>query len=191
MGYLSNGLPGYRDVRKDEDRTFVENFWGLEKDSIKSQPGPTITEAVDYILDGKIKFLWVVCTNPAITLPNLNKVRKALENVFLVVQDAYWNESCSYANLILPAAQMGEKEGVMTGLDRTITFCQKFSEPPGESKPDWQIFKKLAHHLGFEKYFSYENSKDVFEELKEITKGRLCDISSLSYENMPMRWGKR
>ncbi|ACD65702.1 MAG TPA: nitrate reductase [Sulfurihydrogenibium sp.] len=191
MGYLSNGLPGYRDVRKDEDRAFVENFWGLEKGSIKSQPGPTITEAVDYILDGKIKFLWVVCTNPAITLPNLNKVRKALENVFLVVQDAYWNESCSYANLILPAAQMGEKEGIMTGSDRTITFCQKFSEPPGESKPDWQIFKEFAHRLGFEKYFSYENSKDVFEELKEITKGRLCDISSLSYENMPMRWGKR
>jgi ferredoxin-nitrate reductase len=191
MGYLSNGLPGYRDVRNEEDRTFVESFWGLEKGTIKAQPGPTITEAIDLMLDGKIKFLWVVCTNPAITLPNLNKVKKALETVFLVVQDAYWNEACSFANLLLPTAQMGEKEGIMTGSDRTLTLCQKFSEPPGFAKPDWQIFKELVHHLGFEKYFPYENSKDVFEELKELTKGRLCDISGYSYDVLPKRWGRR
>ena len=191
MGYLSNGLPGYRDVRNEEDRTFVESFWGLEKGTIKAQPGPTITEAIDLMLEGKIKFLWVVCTNPAITLPNLNNVKKALEKVFLVVQDAYWNETCSFANLLLPTAQMGEKESVMTGSDRTLTFCEKFSEPPGFAKPYWQIFKGLAHHLGFKKYFPYENSKDVFEELKELTKGRLCDISSYSYDVLPKRWGRR
>ena len=79
MGYLSNGLPGYRDVRKEEDREFMEAFWGIPTGSIKPEPGPTITEAIDLMLKGDIKFLWVVATNPAITLPNLGKVWYKLE----------------------------------------------------------------------------------------------------------------
>lgn len=191
MGYLSNGLPGYRDVRREEDRTFMEDFWGIERGSIKPKPGPTITEAIDLMLKGEIEFLWVVCTNPAVTLPNLKKVWEALEKVFLVVQDAYWNDTCEFANLILPASQMGEKEGVMTASDRTLTLCEKFSEPPGEAKPDWVIFKELAEYLGYGKHFSYKSSKNVFNELKLSTKGRLCDISEFTYEQLPKRWGKR
>lgn len=191
MGYLSNGLPGYRDVRKEEDRNFVEDFWNIERGSIKPEPGPTITEAIDLILEDRIKLLWVVCTNPAVTLPNLGKVWKALEKVFLVVQDAYWNHTCNFANLVLPAAQMGEKTGVMTSSDRTVSLCEKFSEPPGEAKPDWLIFKELAHRLGFKEQFPYEDAQSVFEEIRSITKGRLCDYSELSYEKLPQRWGKR
>ena len=146
VGYLSNGLPGYRDVRNEEDRKFIENFWGVE--GIKETPGPTITEAIDLILRGEVKFLWVVCTNPAVSLPSLKKVEKALEKVFLVVQDAYYNDTVNFANLVLPAAQVGEKEGVMTGSDRTITLCEKFREPVGEAKPDWKIFTELAKTHG-------------------------------------------
>lgn len=189
MGYLSNGLPGYRDVRKEEDREFMEAFWGISKGSIKGEPGPTITEVIDFILEGKINFLWVVGTNPAVTLPNLKKVWKAFEKVFLVVQDAYWNDTCNFANLLLPAAQMGEKEGVMTGSDRTLTLCRKFSNAPGEAKPDWKIFVDLAHKMGYEDYFSYASSEDIFKELRDATKDRLCDISSFSYKDLPRRWG--
>ncbi len=189
VGYLSNGLPGYRDVRNPEDRKFIEEFWGVK--GIKPKPGPTITEAVDLILEGKIRFLWVVCTNPAVSLPELGKVRKALEKVFLVVQDAYWNDTCEFANLILPASQVGEKEGVMTGSDRTVTFCEKFSKPYGESKPDWLIFTELARKMGGERLFPYRSSRDVFEEFKVSTKGRICDMSGLSYEGLPARWGRR
>ncbi|MEN3028620.1 MAG: molybdopterin dinucleotide binding domain-containing protein, partial [Aquificaceae bacterium] len=191
MGYLCHGLPGYRDVRSASDRTFMEVFWGIERGSIKDAPGPTITEALELMLEGRIKLLWVVCTNPALTLPNLNKVWRALERVFLVVQDAYWTRTCELANLVLPAAQMGEKQGVMTGSDRTISLCEKFSEPPGEAKPDWLIFRELAHRLGYGRAFDYENTQDIFEELKEATRGRLCDYSALSYENLPARWGRR
>ena len=189
MGYLSNGLPGYRDVRNEEDRVFMEDFWNIEKGSIKSMPGPTITEAIDLMLEEKIKFLWVVCTNPAVTLPNLKKVWKALEKVFLVVQDAYWSDTCTFANLVLPAAQMGEKEGVMTGSDRTITKCEKFSDPPGESKPDWLIFTELAERLGYGKHFQYRKSEDIFEELKLSTRERLCEIIGFNYKELPKRWG--
>jgi ferredoxin-nitrate reductase len=191
MGYMSNGLPGYRDVRNQEDKEFMERFWGVSRGSIKATPGPTITEAIDLILAEKIKLLWVVCTNPAITLPNLDKVWKALEKVFLVVQDAYWNDTCSFANLILPAAQMGEKKGIMTASDRTITFNNSFAKPPGGAKADWLIFTELANHLGYGKHFSYKSEEEIFDELKQCTKGRLCDISSFTYRDLPKRWGKR
>lgn len=189
VGYLSNGLPGYRDVRNEEDRKFIENFWGVE--GIKETPGPTITEAIDLILRGEVKFLWVVCTNPAVSLPSLKKVEKALEKVFLVVQDAYYNDTVNFANLVLPAAQVGEKEGVMTGSDRTITLCEKFREPVGEAKPDWKIFTELAKHMGGENLFPYRKAEDIFNEFKNTTKGRLCDISHLSYEDLPARWGRK
>ena len=189
VGYLSNGLPGYRDVRDPSDREFMERFWGVK--GIRDRPGPTVTRAIDLILEGKIKLMWVVCTNPAVSLPELGKVHRALRNVFLVVQDAYWNDTCELANLILPSAQLGEKEGVMTGSDRTVTFCEKFASAPGEAKPDWLIFRELAEVMGGGKLFPYRSPRDVFEEFKESTRGRICDISALSYESMPARWGRR
>ncbi|ADG13229.1 molybdopterin oxidoreductase [Methanocaldococcus infernus ME] len=191
VGYLCNGLPGFRDVRNEEDRKFMEEFWGIERGKIKEKPGYSITEAIDKILEGEIKFLWIVCTNPAVSMPNLNKFLKALkkEDLFVVVQDSYFTDTCKYANLILPAAQWGEKEGVMTGGDRTVTYCSKFREPPKNAKPDWKIFTELAQRMGGEELFPYKNSREIFEEFKRCTKGRLCDISEFNYENLPKRWG--
>lgn len=189
VGYMNAGLPGYRDVRSREDREFIEAFWKTE--GINPEPGPTITEAIDLILEGRIKFLWVVGTNPVVSLPKLSKVREALKKVFLVVQDAYWNDTCRFADLILPSAQLGEKEGVMTGSDRTLTLCRKFREPYQEAKPDWEIFTELARRLGFEKAFPYRKAEEIFEEFKESTRGRLCDMTDLNYGSLPRRWGER
>ncbi len=189
VGYLSNGLPGYRDVRNPEDRKFIEKFWKAE--NISPTPGPTVTEAIEEILQGKIKLFWTVCTNPTVSMPELSKVEKALEKAFLVVQDSYWNDTCEYANLILPASQVGEKEGIMTGSDRTITYCHSFKEPFGDSKPDWLIFTQLAQKMGKGNMFPYAQPEDVFNEFKLTTSGRLCDISKLSYKELPARWGNR
>ncbi|ADC70087.1 molybdopterin oxidoreductase [Methanocaldococcus sp. FS406-22] len=191
VGYLSNGLPGYRDVRNKEDREFIEDFWGIERGKIKDKPGCSITEAIDKILEGEIKFLWIVCTNPAVSMPNLNKFKKALEkdDVFVVVQDAYYTDTMQFANLILPATHWGEEEGVMTGGDRTVTLCRKFREPPKNAKFEWQIFVELAQRMGGEKLFPYKNSREIFDEYKKATKGRLCDISDFEYEDLPKRWG--
>ena len=191
VGYLVNGLPGYRDVRNEEDRKFMENFWGLPEGSIKPTPEGTIVEAVDKMLSGDIKLLWIVCTNPAVTMPNLNKFWKALENTFVIVQDAYLTDTVDFANLVLPASQWGEKEGVMTSSDRTITHNQPFREPPPQCKHDWQIFCEVAKEMGWGKQFSYKNSREIFEEYKQTTKDRLCDISSWTYEDLPKQWGGR
>ncbi len=189
VGYLSNGLPGYRDVRNEEDRREIEKFWRVE--GIKDKPGPTITEAIELILEGKIRFLWNVCTNPAVSLPDLNRVHRALRDVFLVVQDAYWNDTCELANLVLPASQQGEKVGTMTGSDRTLTLCEAFSPPYGSSKPDWLIFTELSARMGGSDLFPYREPEDVFNEFKRTTEGRMCDISRLDYSSLPARWGDR
>ncbi len=189
VGYLVNGLPGYRDVRNTEDRAFMEKFWGVPEGSIKDKPGTTIVEAMDSMINGDIKLLWIVCTNPAVTMPNLNKFWRALRNTFVIVQDAYLTDSVDYANLVLPASQWGEKEGVMTSSDRTITHNKPFRQPPEQCKHDWQIFCEVAKEMGWEKQFSYKNSREIFDEYKQTTKGRLCDISDWSYEDLPKQWG--
>lgn len=189
VGYFVNGLPGYRDVRNDKDREFIEQFWGIEKASIKPIPGPTIVEAIDKMLNGDIKLLWIVCTNPAVTMPNLNKFWKALQNTFVIVQDAYMTDTVDFANLVLPATQWGEKEGIMTGSDRTITLNRPFKEPPPQCKHDWQIFCEVAKKLGWKDKFNYKNARQIFDEYKKTTKGRLCDISYWEYEDLPKQWG--
>ncbi|HIE58665.1 MAG TPA: nitrate reductase [Hydrogenothermaceae bacterium] len=189
VGYLVNGLPGYRDVRNEEDRKFIEKFWDIPEGSINPKPGEAYIEAIDKMLNREINFLWIVCTNPAVTMPNLNKFWKALENTFVVVQDAYMTDTVDFANLVLPATQWGEKEGVMTGSDRTITHNKPFKQPPSQCKHDWEIFCEVAKKLGWEKSFSYENSRQIFDEYKQTTKGRLCDISDFKYEDLPKKWG--
>ncbi len=189
VGYLVNGLPGYRDVRNSEDRKFMEKFWNIPEGSIKPTPGKTIVEAIDDIIEGKIKLLWIVCTNPAVTMPNLEKFWKALENTFVIVQDAYLTDTMDFANLVLPATQWGEKEGVMTGSDRTITFNKRFKEAPPQCKHDWEIFVEVAKRMGWEKWFNYKNNEEIFNEYKKSTAGRLCDISSFSYDQLPKQWG--
>ncbi len=191
VGYLVNGLPGYRDVRNEEDRRFMEQFWGIPEGSIKEKPGKTVVEAVDEMIKGQIKLLWIVCTNPAVTMPNLNKFWRALRNTFVVVQDAYLTDSVDYANLVLPATQWGEKEGVMTGSDRTITYNRAFKQPPPQCKHDWEIFCEVAKKMGWGEFFDYRNSREIFNEFKKTTKGRLCDISYWDYEDLPKQWGDR
>jgi len=189
VGYLVNGLPGYRDVRNPDDRRFMEEYWGLPEGSIKEKPGQTIVEAVDGMINGEIKLLWIVCTNPAVTMPNLNKFWKALRNTFVIVQDAYLTDSVDYANLVLPATQWGEKEGVMTGSDRTVTYNRPFAEAPPQCKHDWEIFCMVAKEMGWGEAFPYSSSEEIFNEYKKTTEGRLCDISKWSYKDLPKQWG--
>ncbi|WP_457641204.1 molybdopterin-dependent oxidoreductase [Persephonella sp.] len=189
VGYLVNGLPGYRDVRNEEDRKFMEKFWNIPEGSIKDKPGITAVEVMDKIINGEIKLFWIVCTNPAVTMPNLNKFWKALRNIFVVVQDAYLTDSVDYANLVLPASQWGEKEGVMTGSDRTITYNKPFRDPPEQCKHDWEIFCEIAKKMGWGEAFSYKSTREIFDEYKKTTAGRLCDISNWNYEDLPKQWG--
>jgi len=193
-GGLAHLLPGYRSVKKSEDRSDVEQFWGLAQGSISSNPGKTAWEMITALESNEVKVLWIAATNPAVSMPDLRRTKSALlSSPFTIYQDAFYpTETASYAHLVLPAAAWGEKTGVMTNSERVVTLCKAFRDPLGEAKPDWQIFAQVGRRLGFEKQFDYVNSAQVYKEFAELTKNRLCDISGLSHEKLakkgPQQW---
>ncbi len=190
VGYLSNALPGYRDVRNRDDRIACETHWSLPKNAISSEVGITITEAVDFILCNKIRFLWVACTNPLLSLPNVEKTKRALESpdLFLVVQDCVLSETAALANLVLPTFGWGEKEGSMTNSERFIKRVRPFKSPPSGAKSDLDIICDVAKKLGLSG-FEYHNTQEVYDEYKVLTTKRLCDQSTQEYDTLSYQWG--
>jgi ferredoxin-nitrate reductase len=141
VGGLSHLLPGYRSVANLADRAAVEQFWRVPHGRIASEPGLTALEQFEALAGGRVKAIWILCTNPAVSAPDIDLIEKALRQAELVVvQDAYHPTATSrFAHVILPAAQWSEKEGVMTNSERRLTYMPKLAEPPGEALPDWKI----------------------------------------------------
>lgn len=193
-GGLSHLLPGYRSVKNAEHRQEVEDFWGLERGKISPIPGLTAWEMITGLESGIVQLLWIAATNPAVSMPDLERTKKALLNSpFTIYQDAYCpTETASYAHLLLPAAQWGEKTGIMTNSERRVTLCSAFKTPPKEAKPDWKIFAEVGRRLGFEDQFNFQNSSQVYQEFVQLTRYRPCDMSGLSHEflsiNGPTHW---
>ncbi|WP_294893359.1 MULTISPECIES: molybdopterin-dependent oxidoreductase, partial [unclassified Sulfuricurvum] len=185
VGYLSNGLPGYRDVRNPQDREVCERHWNLSSNSISSEIGITITDAIEKILHNDIRLLWVACTNPFLTLPDVSKTRSALlqNDLFLVVQDCVLSETASLANLVLPSAAWGEKEGSMTNSERFIKRVRAFKPAPDGAKSDMSIVCDVAKALGFSG-FDFTEPSEVYHEYQILTKSRLCDQSTQEYETL-------
>ncbi|RMF22964.1 MAG: nitrate reductase [Cyanobacteria bacterium J083] len=182
-GGLSHILPGYRVVKNPEHRAEVEQAWGLPPGSISPEPGLDAWAMIRGLEMGTVGLLWVAATNPAVSMPDLERTKKALlKSPFTICQDAYYpTETANYAHLLLPAAQWGEKTGVMTNSERVVTLCPQFRQPPGEARPDWEIFAEVGRRLGFTKEFNFANSAEVYAEFVSLTKGRPCDMSGLTH----------
>lgn len=192
VGGLANLLPGYRTSENPEHRREVEEAWNLAPGSIPEAWGLPATEMFRALDDGDIKFLWVAATNPAASFPDLDRARRAMRNAeFVVVQDAYPTETTLLADLVLPAAQWGEKAGAMTNSERRVSLVEKVVEPPGEARADWEIFAGVARALGFERDFAWKDSAAVYDEYKELTRDTPVDITGLSHERLrrgPRQW---
>lgn len=192
VGGLANLLPGYRTSENPEHRREIEEAWGLASGSIPEAWGLSATEIFRALQNGDLKFLWIAATNPAASFPDLDRVRRALRNAeFVVVQDAYPTETTAYADLVLPAAQWGEKAGVMTNSERRVSIVEKVVDPAGEARPDWEIFAGVARELGFGKAFAWENSAEVYDEYKELTRGTVVEVTGLSHDRLrrgPVQW---
>ncbi|HEU4708654.1 MAG TPA: molybdopterin-dependent oxidoreductase [Methylophilaceae bacterium] len=200
VGGMANLLPAHRDLANAEHRAQIAEFWGVEE--VPASPGKTAVEMFDALRDGSIKAVWIACTNPAQSMPDLNKVHAALEKAELVVlQEAYGNtDTAAYADVLLPATTWGEKEGTVTNSERRITHFQAAVSAPGETRPDWQIAADFALRLGplldkgdqAIRMFSYTHPEQVFDEHRETTRGRDLDITGLSYAmldvNGPQQW---
>lgn len=197
VGGMANLLSGHRDLSKPEDRAEVANLWGV--DDVPATPGKTAVEMFDAVKSGQIKAIWIACTNPAHSMPDLNNVIAALDNAELVVlQDAFNNtDSNQYADVVFPATTWGEKEGTVTNSERRITRLNSAAKKPGETRHDWEIgvefAQRLEKKLARDKtLFAYPTTESIFNEHRETTRGRDLDITGLSYELLetqgPQQW---
>jgi len=197
VGGMANLLSGHRDLANPEHRAEVASLWGIE--SVPDLPGKSAVDMFKAVKDGSIKAIWIACTNPAQSMPDLNEVLEALENAELVVvQDAFDNtETCQYADVLLPASTWGEKEGSVTNSERRITRVNPAVIPPAEARHDWAIVVDFAQRLEQRlakntKLFPYATTEQIFDEHRETTRGRDLDITGLSYtllnEQGPQQW---
>src|SRR5690606_12672068 len=139
VGGLANLLSAHRDLANPTHRAEVARLWGV--DSVPDKPGLTAVELFRAAAEGRIKALWIACTNPAQSLPEQALVREALQRCeFVVLQEAFRStETAPFADLMLPAATWGEKEGTVTNSERRITHVRRALPPPGEARADWRI----------------------------------------------------
>ena len=197
VGGMANLLSGHRDLANAEHRAEIAKIWGVE--SVPETAGKTAIEMFDAVKSGEIKAIWIACTNPAHSMPDLNNVLAALENAELVVvQDAFNNtDTCKYADVLLPASTWGEKEGTVTNSERRITRVNPAVPPPAEARHDWAIMVDFAQRLEKRlakktQLFAFNTTEDIFNEHAETTRGRDLDITGLSYallnNNGPQQW---
>jgi len=187
-----SGLPGYRALENPDHRTEIANFWGVDEEFFPKKRGLTQTDIFPAIETGQIKGLWLIATNPMTSMPNTARIRKTLEKLdFLVVQDAYQDvETTQYAHMYLPAALWSEKEGCLTNTERRVNYISKLTDPPGEAKPDHTIFSELSKRFENGKKMKFpETTSEIFEEMRELSKGRLVDISGMSHDLVKEKLG--
>jgi ferredoxin-nitrate reductase len=192
-GGLAHILPGYRLVKNPEHRQAVEQAWQVPPGSIAPTPGLSVWEMIEALEQDQVGVVWVAATNPAVSLPDLDRTKAALaRSPFTVYQDAYYpTETADYAHLLLPAAQWGEKTGVMTNSERMVTLCPAFRQPVGQAKADWEIFAEVGRRLGFAAQFPFTTAAEVYAEFVTLTGDRPCDMTGLSHEclsNGPIQW---
>ena len=187
----TTSYPGFRKLDDSKDRDEIASLWGCPVEELPKKRTPA-KEIFDEIRNGKIKALWVVGTNPMASFPDTHQTKKALENLeFLVVQDVYHpTETSVFADLVLPAAMWGEKTGTMINSERRVNLAKKAVEPPGEAKSDFEIFLMFAKHMGCDNLFKgWQKQEDAFEEIRLVTKGRICDLYGMSYMRLEKEYG--
>jgi len=181
VGGMANLLPAHRNLNNEADRKYVRQFW--KSKSIVSKPGYTATEMFEALNDGRLKAIWIIGTNPLVSLPDVRKAEEGLKKAkFVVVQDVSNKpETLKYADVVLPAAAWAEKEGTMTNAERRIALLNKIVDAPGEALPDAEIICRFARKMGFHG-FDFKSAAEIFEEHCRLTAGTHIDISGLSYE---------
>jgi len=165
LGALPNVYPGYQSVEDPVIKAKFEKAWGP---TLSGSTGLTVVEMMHAIEQGGVRALYVMGENPALSDPNLNRTRKALEQVeFLVSQEIFLSESAQYADVVLPSLCFAEKDGTFTNTERRIQRVRKAVSPPGQARDDWQIICDVSAALGYP--MQYENAADIMDEIAQLT----------------------
>lgn len=202
VGGLANQLAAHLEF-DEPGRSKLARFWGTE--NLAAGPGLKAVDLFDAMADGRIKALWIMATNPVVSLPNADFARHALKTCpFVVLSDCVADtDTAGFADMVLPAATWGEKDGTVTNSERRISRQRAFMAPPGEAQPDWRIVSEVARRMGFANAFAYRSPAEIFREhaaLSGFENGseRFFDISGLSglsdaaYDALePVQWPMR
>jgi assimilatory nitrate reductase catalytic subunit len=198
VGGMANLLPAHRELSNPAHRAEIARFWGIER--LAERPGTTAVEMFEAAREGKIKALWIVCTNPAQSMPDQAAIREALAKAELVIlQEAFLNtETAAGADFLLPATSWGEKDGTVTNSERRISRVRRALRGPAEARDDWRIAVDVARRLearwrpGAPTLFPYASVEDIFAEHRETTRFRDLDITGMSYALLdgqgPQQW---
>ncbi|MEZ8515488.1 molybdopterin oxidoreductase family protein [Vibrio cyclitrophicus] len=169
VGGLANTLAAHFEFGDEKSHQTVSDFW--QTDNLAIQPGLKAVELFDDMLEGKIKAVWIMATNPVVSLPDSARVKAALENCpFVVVSDCIADtETTRLADVVLPAQGWSEKSGTVTNSERRISRQRRILPSPGEAKPDWWMIKEVAQKMGHQHAFDYRHEGQVFEEYCQMT----------------------
>ena len=207
VGGMANLLSAHRDLGNPTHREEVARLWSIA--SVPQKPGKTAVELFEAIGRGEIRMVWIACTNPAQSMPNLEQVGRALQTAELVVvQEAYHDTATTaFADVLLPATSWGEKDGTVTNSERRITRVRPALPAPGETRHDWAIASDFARRLKSRMAdddehrapgaisFDYADAQSIWNEHRETTRGRDLDITGLSYALLdvqgPQHWPYR
>ncbi len=192
VGGLATTLAAHRDLANPDHRAEVARYWGVPR--VSEKPGLTATEMFDALDSGRMRAIWIVNTNPAVSLPDLNRVERALlASRFVVVQEiSSLSDTVAFADLVLPAAGWLEKEGTMTNSERRVGLVRKLVDAPGEALPDAEILCRFAEKMGWGASFAYASPEAIFREHAALTRGTPIDMSGITYRRLraegPLQW---
>ncbi|MDX8044818.1 nitrate reductase [Gracilibacillus sp. S3-1-1] len=188
-GQKADQLPGYRSIENVADRQYIANVWGIEEQQLPGK-GVSAYEMFEKVIAGEITSMFVVCSNPIVSNPNANLIKKALKQLrFLVVSDLFLSETAKLADLVLPATSYLEDEGTVTNVEGRVMLREASYPIQGEAKHDWEILCDIAHQLGKGDYFDFSHAEEIFEELRIATKGGKADYSGITYEKLRQEQG--
>ncbi|MGD9785891.1 MAG: molybdopterin-dependent oxidoreductase [Hyphomicrobiaceae bacterium] len=202
-GGLANMLAAHMDLDNPQHREIVGTFWGAPR--LASAPGLKAVDLFKAVADGRIKALWIMATNPVVSMPEADAVRSALSRVpFLVVSDVNENtDTTAHAHVLLPASAWGEKDGTVTNSERRISRQRRFMEAPVETRPDWWQVAQVAQRMGFAAAFDYAHPAHIFKEYAALTGAgnngardldisAYGDLSEQDYDELkPFHWPRR
>ncbi|GAA4044944.1 molybdopterin oxidoreductase family protein [Agromyces indicus] len=196
-------LPGFRNWENPRHIDELAELWGVDPLVIPHWAPPThALQLFRWVEQGSIRFLWISATNPAVSLPELARIRDILvkPEAFVVVQDLYLTETAALADVVLPAAGWGEKTGTFTNTTRTVHLSEQAVDPPGEARSDLDIFLDYARRMDFRRtdgrpLIDWHGPEDVYRAWQECSRGRPCDYTGISYDDLrregAIQWPRR
>ena len=188
-GQKCDQLPGWRDIANPDHRNYIAAVWKIDE---RDLPGPGVDayEMFRKIDTGEIKGLISICFNPKVSLPDNHFVTRCLDKLeFYVSIDFFLNDTARHADIVLPGSLHEEDEGTVTQVEGRIIKVNKAVDCPGEARQDWRIIQDIARALDRSHGFTFNEPREIFEELRIASKGGVADYSGVTYEKIESQMG--